>query len=223
MAEAPGALIALVEDHTLLSAALAAALSAEGFRVVVPERTSLAAVGEELGAAAPHVALLDLDLGALGDGADLVAPLAAAGCRVVIVSGTTAEWEVGRCLELGAAGWVAKTASIDELLAAARDAAEGRPVLAEQTRSRLREAWRARKAERAATLAPFEQLSRREREVLAMLVDGRSAERIADASFVSVATVRTQIRSILAKLGVNSQLEATALVRRAGWALPGEG
>lgn len=212
--------MALVEDHALLSAALSAALTAEGFRVAIPAHTSLDAVLEELLRQGPLVALLDLDLGPLGNGVDLVAPLAEAGCRPVIVSGSSDDWEIGRCLELGAAGWVAKTAGIDELLAAVQAAAEGRPVIAEQTRTRLQGAWREWQAGRSAALAPFAQLSRREGEVLALLVDGMGAERIAEASYVSVATVRSQIRSILAKLGVNSQLEATALARRVGWVPP---
>jgi two-component system, NarL family, nitrate/nitrite response regulator NarL len=57
--------------------------------------------------------------------------------------------------------------------------------------------------------------------VLSMIVDGLSAAAIAEKSFVSLATVRTQIRSILQKLGVNSQLAAAALARNSGWALTG--
>ena len=50
-----------------------------------------------------------------------------------------------------------------------------------------------------------------------MIMDGSSAQSIAQDSFVSMATVRTQIRSILQKLGVNSQLAAAAMARSAGW------
>lgn len=50
-----------------------------------------------------------------------------------------------------------------------------------------------------------------------MLRCGLAVERIAAESFVSGTTVRTQVRSILLKLGVNSQLEAVALAARAGW------
>jgi DNA-binding NarL/FixJ family response regulator len=53
-------------------------------------------------------------------------------------------------------------------------------------------------------------------------MEGRSVDRIAETSFVSSDTVRTQVRAILTKLGVNSQLEAVAMARRAGW-FPGAG
>lgn len=54
-----------------------------------------------------------------------------------------------------------------------------------------------------------------------MIVEGMSAREMASESYVSVATVRTQIRSILQKLGVNSQLEAAAIARASGWQPPG--
>ncbi len=60
-------------------------------------------------------------------------------------------------------------------------------------------------------------LTPREQEVLRDLMDGRSAEAIARASYVSLATVRSQIRAVLQKLAVNSQLAAVAKARQAGW------
>ena len=50
-------------------------------------------------------------------------------------------------------------------------------------------------------------------------MEGHCAEEIANAAFVSISTVRSQIKAILQKLGVNSQLAAVALARRAGWSL----
>jgi DNA-binding NarL/FixJ family response regulator len=57
-------------------------------------------------------------------------------------------------------------------------------------------------------------LSRREREVFELLAQGHNAAKIAERFVVSMTTVRTQIRSGLAKLEVNSQLEAVALISR---------
>jgi DNA-binding NarL/FixJ family response regulator len=53
--------------------------------------------------------------------------------------------------------------------------------------------------------------------VLAALVEGECAADIASRATLSEATVRSHIRSVLAKLGVGSQLQAVARVRRAGW------
>ncbi len=214
--------VALVEDHALLSAALSATLAAEGFEVLVPAAATLGEMREELCGAGPDVALLDLDLGPLGNGAKLVRPLTSSGSRVIIVSATSNEWAIGCCFEAGAVGWVPKTVGVEELIAAVRKALDGVPLVPPQTRARLLEAWRRRRTERVVALAPFQQLSHREQEVLAMLIDGFGAERVAATSYVSVTTVRSQIHSILGKLGVNSQLEAVAMARHAGWQPPGD-
>jgi DNA-binding NarL/FixJ family response regulator len=68
-------------------------------------------------------------------------------------------------------------------------------------------------------LQNFAVLTERERVVLAELMEGNCAEEIATAGFVSISTVRSQIKAILQKLGVNSQLAAVALARRADWSL----
>lgn len=60
-------------------------------------------------------------------------------------------------------------------------------------------------------------LTERERYVLTELMEGHCAEEIAGAAGVSISTVRSQIKSILQKLGVGSQLAAVAMARRAGW------
>ncbi len=67
---------------------------------------------------------------------------------------------------------------------------------------------------------PLAALTRREREVLASMVEGRSQAAVAERLCVSPHTVRTHARNILSKLGVHSALEAAALVRRLTTALP---
>ena len=69
-------------------------------------------------------------------------------------------------------------------------------------------------------LEPFERLTPREAEVLALLMQGQAAEAIARRFVVSEATVRTQIRGVLGKLGVGSQLAAVAEAHRVGWQAP---
>jgi two-component system, NarL family, nitrate/nitrite response regulator NarL len=68
--------------------------------------------------------------------------------------------------------------------------------------------------------AGFERLSRKERDVLSALMRGETAQQISHECYVSLPTVRSQIRSILVKLGVSSQLAAVVLAYRSGW--PGE-
>jgi two-component system nitrate/nitrite response regulator NarL len=204
--------VVVVDDHRLFGAALATALVAEGFSVTVPELTALADLRRLVLDDAPDVILLDLDLGAIGSGESLLGTFVGAGAAVLVVSGTTDEATIGRCLDQGAAGWMSKCAPLDELLESVRAVAAGgegpRPA------RRLPAAPRP-----AAPVSSFDWLTARESAVLAMLMEGQTVARIAAACFVSEATVRTQVRAVLHKLGVNSQLEAVALASRAGWSL----
>jgi DNA-binding NarL/FixJ family response regulator len=76
-------------------------------------------------------------------------------------------------------------------------------------------AHRERRAQRGELAGKLDRLTPRELEVLRLLADGHRAHAVADEFVVSLATVRTQIRAVLTKLGVTSQLEAVALYRNA--------
>ena len=163
----------------------------------------------------PDLVLLDLDLGGdLGDGSTLVRPLVEAGLRVLIVTATSDVEQMARAVELGAVGVVAKNGPFPELLEDVVTAARGGEVMAPLVRLHLLDEARRRREQRVATLAPFGRLTERETEVLRELTRGRTVAEIARRSFVSEATVRSQVRSILTKLGVRSQLEAVVAAQR---------
>jgi DNA-binding NarL/FixJ family response regulator len=211
-----GVRVMVVEDHELLAESLRIALSALGMSVTLPDLRPDAI----LAAATPRhdVVLLDLDLGDSGlDGSSLVEGLAATGARVVVVSGTEDRHRIAACVRRGAHGYVAKSRPLDELVDAVLAAAAGQPILAEIDRQELLRGLRSFDAARQRELLPFESLTSREGYVLAQLMAGRPAATIAGSSYVSEATVRTQIRAILTKLGVRSQLAAVAEARRIGW------
>jgi len=69
-------------------------------------------------------------------------------------------------------------------------------------------------------LSPFQRLTSCEQRVLGALIEGMSADEIAEAHFVALTTIRSQIRAILHKLGVRSQMAAVAQANRAGWQPP---
>lgn len=210
--------VLVVEDHELLAGTLALALRQEGLDVHTATGPTPDAVVDLARQLAPALVLLDLDLGPpLGDGLGLVPDLVATGARVVMVTGVTDRARLGACIEAGASGVVSKAAGFERLIAAVQHAAEGRPVMADDERHALLAETRAHRRAEDARLAPFRALTPREQAVLARLVAGESAETIAARSYVSLATVRSQIRSVLLKLGVNSQLAAVAVARDAGW------
>jgi DNA-binding NarL/FixJ family response regulator len=217
--EQPGAFRAvLVDDHRLLAQSLALALGLEGVSCTVPDLGDPVALLAGIQADAPDLVLLDLDLGgAIGDGSTLVAPLVASGCRVLVVSASADRELVGRALERGAVGVVNKCVAFDALLDAVLAALRGQVVMDEADRHRLLSEVRAGRAHRAEITARFARLTAREAQVLSALSEGCSVSSIAARSFVSEATVRSQVRGVLTKLGVTSQLEAVALAHRSGW------
>ena len=213
--------VLIVDDHALLAHSLAMALRSEGAAVTVAEVTTAEAALQAAADAAPDVVLLDLDLGAfVGD--DLVAPLAAGGAHVIVVSGTNDRLRLAQCVERGASGLLPKSTPFDALLAAVRDAAMLQSLLGPQERTALLAELRSERAARRERLARFDRLTPREQQVLAALVAGKGVETIRVEWHVSEATVRTQIRGVLTKLGVRSQLAAVAEAHRAGWHPPEE-
>lgn len=218
--------VLIVEDHDLLAQTLQVALGAEGLQVHVAPLGRAAQPGppdEQVVALAtqrrPDVVLLDLDLGHGSAGGEALIPtLVGLGTAVVVVTGSADELRLGTALELGAVAVLAKSRPFEDVLDAVVAAADGRPVMRDGERQDLLARARRRRSEQRARLQPFETLTPREREVLALLMRGRNAEAVAAHFVVSEATVRTQIRGILTKLGVSSQLAAVAEAYRVGWA-----
>jgi len=209
--------ILVVEDHNLVGQGLEAALRSNGFAVELATGPTMESILDVARARPPAVALVDLHLSGEQNGRDLIGPLVGLGSRVIVVTGETDRFELAQCLEAGAAGVASKKESIASVIDKVRRALEGEPVTALPEREEMLSDLRHHRSSERSRLSAFEHLTRREQAVLASVVEGKSAESIAHESFVSVATVRTQIRSTLQKLGVGSQLAAVALARQAGW------
>ena len=208
----------LVEDHDLLAQTLQVALEAEGLRVHVAPLGDDDVVLSTAGRLRPAVVLLDLDLGRGHVGGEALVPrLVELDCAVVVVTGSTDDLRLGTTLELGAVGVLSKARPFEDVLVAVLAAVQRQPVMRDADRQDLLARARRKRHEQWARLGPFEALTPREREVLTLLMRGRNAEAIASHFVVSEATVRTQIRGVLTKLGVTSQLAAVAEAYRVGW------
>lgn len=213
--------VLIVEDHELLGQSVALALRADGLdvrRAEDLEASALLATAEEF---RPDIVLLDLQLGESGEsGLPLIKPFNEQGASVIVVTGVTDRRRLGECVEAGALGIVTKAESFERLVDAVHDAVASREVMPVAQREALLDEMRRQRRDQERRQAPFDQLTRREQEVLAALMGGLSAEAIAENAVVSLATVRSQIRSVLMKLEVHSQLAAVALARDAGWKAP---
>lgn len=209
--------IVIVEDHRLLAETVGLALQVEGHEVVIADLTDEDTLTTSVGADDSTLVLLDLDLGDLGDATRFIPAFVKAGAAVLVVSGVRDRMRLAATLEAGAVGFMAKDAPFDDLLETIKRAAAGGSVIDVNDRQQLLVDLRAHRSAERDRHAPFESLTTRERQVLEALSAGKSVESIASEWVVSTATVRTQVRGILTKLDVNSQLAAVAKARASGW------
>lgn len=215
--------ILVVDDHEMIAQALAATLGVANCtveHVVADQRPDV--LREQLLGAAADVVVLDLDLGRAGDGTELIGPLTTVGSRVVVLTGIRDEVRHGRCLRAGAMAVLSKHRPFHEIREAVATAARGDDILDTNERQQLLQQLRDAEALRDELLRPFRELTPREAEVLGALMKGHTVAAIAEESVVATSTVRSQVRGILRKLRVHSQLEAVAQAREAGWSPPAE-
>jgi DNA-binding NarL/FixJ family response regulator len=173
-------------------------------------------------ASRPRVVVLDLDLGSFGDAMGLVTPLSRTGSQVVTLTGSTDRARWGEALHRGARSLVAKSRPLAEVLTTIRRVNDGLPGMDRAERQELIEHWRSATAETAQIHQRLSLLSARESAVLGHLMVGLAVHDIAEVNVVSEATIRSQVKAILAKLEVSSQLAAVGLVNRVGWTAPGQ-
>ena len=119
-------------------------------------------------------------------------------------------------LEAGANGFLSKGSPLSELIDAARSLARGEILIPPRMMGGLLARLIRRKREQDDALRRLSRLTRREREVLRLLVRGADNDGIAQNLVISPHTARTHVQNVLGKLGVHSRLEAAALVTGSG-------
>jgi DNA-binding NarL/FixJ family response regulator len=211
--------VLVIDDHELFSTSLTMALRGLDFDA---HQIPVARIQDFLSRSAggpTGLVVLDLDLGRDSDGnwvhgSDLVKDLRRLGWKVLIVSGSVDQPGVAAAIAAGAIGSVPKSSTFDRLTSTVMIAAENKPLMTEAEYQHWLALHRRHHAREVELSRRLSRLSNREREVLELLAEGHRAGSIAERFVVSMTTVRTQIRAILTKLEVNSQLEAVALIRQ---------
>ena len=216
--------VAVVDDHVLFAEAVVVALDNRGYDAwcvdPLANTPSTAALAARILEGKPDVVLLDLDLGDGGDGTDLLARLSDRSPDVVVVTGNSDPVQIGAALAAGAKTVISKSLPLEQILDTLMRLRDGLPAMSKQERERLLARGREAGELDREIKARFELLTTREGEVLGQLMVGRQVSEIARRSFVSESTVRTQVKSVLSKLQVNSQLTAVGLAYRASWRAP---
>lgn len=212
--------VLLVDDHASARQPLAILIAREPDMTVVAQAGSLAEARAALVGTEIDIAVVDLGLPD-GDGVELVGDVCAANPNgaVLVLTAETDRRHLARAVEAGASGVLNKAAALDEILGAVRRLAAGEPLLSArellELLDLLRLAGREREQERDANAA-LARLTAREREVLQAVAEGLSDKEIAGRLYISGKTVRSHVASILAKLGVESRLQAVIFALRHG-------
>lgn len=212
----PHSSILIVDVHELVGWSLAWCLRDAGEPAAFCPARSVDDIPGIVRRGAPGLLVLELRLGCHADGhrvdgPGLIGTVTDRGWRAVVLTGTAGQTEIGAALDAGAFGWMPKTLPFPALLSRLRAARAGRPIMPEDQRRALVERSREQTSEREHDRAALSTLTPRELDVLTHLAAGRRPQAIAARFSVSPHTVRAQIRSVLVKLEVRSQLEAVAL------------
>ena len=206
--------VLLVDDHDVFRHGLAQLLRDEGLDVVAEASAGEAGV-RLAGELHPDVVLMDLGMPGM-DG--VAATRAIAGAEhptaVVVLTLSDDDGSMLDALLAGAAGYVLKDATLEQIVAAVQAAAAGDAVIPPRVAPEVLRRLRAAEPSRAAGENDAVELSEREREVLRLIVEGHDNAAIASELFISPNTVKSHVASIFAKLGVESRLQASVQALR---------
>ena len=200
--------VMIVDDHDMVRRGLATFLRVKADLELVGEASNGEEALQVCEQVQPDVILMDLVMPKMS-GADATRIIRERCPQVQVIALTSfGEKElVQEALQAGAISYLLKNVSADDLTEAIRAAHVGRATLAPEAAQALIQA-----ASQGPT--PGHDLTPREREVLALLVEGLTNPEIAERLTVSYSTARAHVSNILSKLGVSNRAEAVALALR---------
>lgn len=196
--------ILVVEDHNVVRQGLVALLKSVPDFAVVAEAADGKQGVEQYRRHHPDITIMDLRLPVLS-GVDAIQEIRreSPNARVIVLTTFDGDEDIYRALQAGARGYLLKDMFGDDLLDAIRVVHAGRSRIPAPVAQRLAERMSA------------QELTNRELDVLKLIVAGKSNKEIGRDLFISEATVKTHINSLLSKLGVTDRTQAatTALQR----------
>ena len=203
--------VMIVDDHGMVRRGLATILRVKADLELVGEASSGKEAVQICEQAQPDVILMDLVMPEMG-GAEATRLIREQCPEVQVIALTSFQEKelVREALQAGAIGYLLKNVSADDLAAAIREAHAGRSTLAPEAIQALIQVGE-REAVQDQDLREAFDLTPREREVLALMVEGLSNPEIAERLVVSRSTAKAHVSNILSKLGVSNRAEAIAL------------
>lgn len=215
--------ILLADDQTLIRAGFRALLDAESDMQVVGEAgTGRDAVGLAM-REAPDVVLMDIRMPD-GDGLDATRRIMAeprlAGTRIIILTTFELDEYIAEAVRAGAAGFLLKDTEPAELIRAVRVVHDGDALLSPSVTRRIM-AQLALHSRASAEPVALEQITGREREVLALVGEGLNNAEIAERLFITPLTAKTHVSRIMNKLMVRDRAQLVVLAYESGLVRPG--
>ena len=209
--------ILLAEDHTVVREGTKKLLESQPDFEIVGEANNGEEAVELTKKLHPDVVVMDIAMPKLS-GIEATKQIKAIypGTAILVLTGYDYDEYVFALIEAGAAGYLLKEASGDELINAIRLVVAGEPVLHPRIIRKILDRLRSPVEETPET-ASSEPLTTREMEVLGLASRGMSNAEIADTLYLSVRTVQAHLRSIFNKLGVGSRSEAIVYALKKGW------
>ena len=217
--------VVLVDDQALLRQGFRMILEAEGDIEVVAEAEDGAQAVELVARSSPDVFVMDVRMPRM-DGIEATRRIVSASrtARVLVLTTFDLDEYALGALRAGASGFILKDVRPAELVSAVRTVASGDAVVSPRATRRLLEEYGRLASNRgpvsSRAIEDIERLSDREREVLAAMARGLSNGEIAEAFYVSEATVKSHVGRILAKLGVRDRVQAVVVAFDAGFVRP---
>ncbi len=212
--------VVVVDDQDMVRQGLRMILELAELEVVAEAADGAAAI-EAVSAYAPDVVLMDLRMPGM-DGVEATRRIVeVSDTRVLALTTFDVDQHVVDALRAGAVGFLLKDVTAEGLVEAVQRAAAGDPVVAPAVLARMMDHFATRPPLPAQQPPGFEDLSDREREVLALIGAGRSNAEISDQLVISMATVKTHVRHVFAKLDLRDRAQAVVVARDAGLTEPG--
>lgn len=205
----------IVEDDPMMLLGLQHMLAEQPQLSIVGTASDGNAAVQMAQALCPNIVVMDLGLPYCdGIAATQQIKAAAPDTRVVMLTSHTAEAKVIHALSSGIDAYCVKGTQIDQLVRAIEAVADGDTYLDAQIAPQVIRSLTPPIAAGSANIVTT--LSERERDVLQLIVDGRSNPEIAKALFLSPNTVKTYVRNLMNKLGVSDRVQVAVVALRSG-------
>ncbi|WP_349410836.1 response regulator transcription factor [Pseudalkalibacillus sp. SCS-8] len=199
----------LVDDHEMVRRGLSSYLMTDPIFEIIGEASSGNEAVTQLAQLQPDVILMDLIM-ENGNGIETTKEVMKSHpqCKIIILTSFYDDEQVFPAIEAGAFSYVLKTASAEEISSTIKKAYKGESVIESKVAQKMMNRFRDKET------LPHHELTKREREVLALIGEGKTNQEIGEALFIGIKTVKTHVSNILSKLEVADRTQAAIYANR---------